>query len=64
MVDLQYHRNLMRVAARDDAKHTQGRRDAIASAFDRELDNLFGIEEHRIGRKRRAGRVFHALIHG
>ena len=52
----------MRVFARHRSEHAERRRDRVAAAFDRELHDVLGIEEHRVRRKRRARRVLDALI--
>ena len=57
-------RNLVRVLARDGAKHAKGRRDGVAAALNRQLDDVFGIEVRRVGRERCAGGMFDALVDG
>ena len=63
MIDLYDERNFMRVLARHNAQHTKRGCDCIASAFDGELDNVFGIEVIGVFREACAARMLDALIH-
>ena len=38
-------------------------RNGVASAFDGELHDVFGIEVHRVRRERCSGRMFDSLVH-
>ena len=62
VVELQHHRNAMRILAGDRAKHAQGRGDCVAAAFDRELDNVGRVEVVGIFSERGARRMLDALI--
>ncbi len=62
VVDLYDERDLVRVLSRNRTEHAEGRRDAVASAFDRELDDVLRIEILRVRRKARPRRVLDALI--
>ena len=43
-------------------EHAERRGDAVAAAFDGELDDVLGIEVDRVGREARARRVLDALV--
>ena len=64
VVELQDEGNLVGVLARHDAQHAERRGDGVAAALDRQLHDVLGIEVHRVGRERRAGRVLDALVDG
>ena len=64
VVDFYDERNLVGIAAGDGSQHAQRRGYAVAAAFDRQPDDIFGIEVDRIGGERRAGGVFDALVDG
>ena len=53
----------MRIAAADRTEYTEGRRDRVASAGDRQFDDVLRIEVDRVGCERGAAGVFHTLIH-
>ncbi len=63
MIDLHDERDLVRIAACHGRQHAERRCDAVAAAFDGELDDVLRIEIHRVGRERCAAGMFHALIH-
>ena len=62
MIELYDKRYLVRITACDRAEHAECRCDGIASAFDRELYDIPGIEILRIRSKARTGRVLDPLI--
>jgi len=63
VVDLHDKRNLVRVATRHRGQHAERGGHTVAAAFDGELDDVLGIEINRVGCKRGAAGMFHALIH-
>ena len=64
VVDLDDEGNPVRVAPADAAEHTQGRRDAVAAALDRQPDDVLGIEVDRVRRERGRTGVLDSLVHG
>src|SRR5205823_1091077 len=62
VIELHEKRNLVSIFSRARAQHTERRSDGVASAIDRQLDDVFRVEVRRIGRERRAGRVLDTLI--
>ena len=62
VIQLHHERNLVRVLARADAERAERRGDAVAPAFDGELDDVFGVEILRRGREAGAGGVLDALV--
>ncbi len=63
MVNLHQERNAVRVAARHRRQHAVGGGHAVAARFNRQLDNVFRVEIHRVRGKRRARRMLDALVH-
>ena len=62
VVQLDEERDPMRVAARARPEHAERRRNRVAAALDRELDDPRRVEVVGVPRERRAGRVLDALI--
>ena len=62
VVELHQERDLVGVLARDRAEHAERRRDGVAAAFDRELDDVLRVEVDRVRGEARAGGVLDALI--
>lgn len=63
VIELHDKRNLGRELFRARTQNTQSRSHRIASALDRQTDDVDRIEIDRIPGKARAGAVLHALIH-
>lgn len=64
VVDLDHEGNLVGVLAADDAEDAEGGTDGVASAFDGELDNVFGVEVGRVFGEGGSGGVLDALVDG
>jgi len=64
VVELDDERQLVGVTAGDRAEHADRRGHRVAAALDGELDEVLGIEVHRVGREGRAGGVLDALVDG
>ena len=64
VVDLNDKGNLVRVFARDGTQNAKGRSDSVATAFDREFDDIFRIKIGRVFCEAGARGVLDALIYG
>src|SRR5262249_6229617 len=64
VVELDDEGNFVRVFARARTEHAERRSHGVASALDRQLDDVCGIEVDRILRETRAGRMLDALVDG
>ena len=62
MVELHQERDLVRVFSGDRSEHPERGGDGVAAAFDGQLDDVFRIEIHRVGRERRSRRMLDPLI--
>ena len=64
VVDLDHEGDLVGVLAANHAKDAEGGTDGVASAFDGELDNVFGVEVGGVFGKGRTTGVLDALVDG
>ena len=62
VIDLDDEGDLVGVLAGEKPQHPDGGGDGVAAAFDGELDDVLGIEIHRVRRERCARRVLDALV--
>ena len=63
VIQLHKERDFVRVFAGHRAEHAQRGGDGVATAFHRELHDVFGVEIVRVFCKTRAGGMFDALVH-
>src|SRR3954453_9315293 len=62
VIDLNYERYLVRVFTSYRSKYTKGGGDRVTAAFDRQLNDIFGIKVIWIWCKARSSRVLNTLI--
>ena len=62
MVEFDDERDAVRVLTRHGTQHTEGARDGVAAAFERQLDDVLGVEIVRVLCEGCARRVLDALI--
>ena len=63
MIDLDHERDLVGVLPTHHGQNAKRGSDGIATGFDGQFDDLFGIEIDGIGRKGGSGTVFNPLVH-